>query len=84
MLYLKLKCLRFGLAAMIEFGNGGRVVNTASLAGIGAAGAKVGSAHYSAAKVSLDFLQFNMSTKFSTKKRIFFLNNYLFRLRWSI
>ena len=44
---------------MIEFGNGGRVVNTASLAGIGAAGAKVGSAHYSAAKVSLDFILFN-------------------------
>ena len=44
---------------MIEFGNGGRVVNTASLAGIGAAGAKVGSAHYSAAKVSLDFIQFD-------------------------
>ena len=51
--------LRFGLAAMVEFGNGGRFVNTASLAGIGAAGAKVGSAHYSAAKVSLDFVQFN-------------------------
>ena len=50
--YLKLKCFRFGLAAMAELGHGGRVVNTASLAGIGAAGAKVGSAHYSAAKVS--------------------------------
>ena len=33
---------RYGLKAMVEFGNGGRIVNTSSISGITGCGAEIG------------------------------------------